>query len=226
MGRKIFISMVLGVIFPLFAQQVTLTWVKGKRGEIDTIVPKGMTGYLICPFLNRDIICGLAVSLGDGKVEFKVYDALQNKAMALPVVVPKPGDKIIFQKDYRRVMIIAPDRESYYSLVNQYQEKGNSVIPSDVMAVFVEDNDEIPSRREFINFAKRLNIGRYIFLSDKGIEEIDALSLTPLRVLPWKGNGKVSYKVPFFTTYGDWEKIDEPILKRYKEEIFTFKPQS
>jgi hypothetical protein len=146
--------------------------------------------------------------------------------MALPVVVPKPGDKIIFQKDYRRVMIIAPDRESYYSLVNQYQEKGNSVIPSDVMAVFVEDNDEIPSRREFINFAKRLNIGRYIFLSDKGIEEIDALSLTPLRVLPWKGNGKVSYKVPFFTTYGDWEKIDEPILKRYKEEIFTFKPQS
>jgi hypothetical protein len=226
MERKKWLSLVLGLIAPLFAQQVTLTQVDGKLGEVDTILPKGMTGYLLCPFLNREIICGLAVSIGGNRVQFKVYDSLQNRAMALPVVIPKPGDKIIFQKDYRRVMVIAPDRQSYYNLVSQYREKGNVVVPSDLMAVFVEDDDKVPTRQEFINFAKKLNIGRYIFLSDRGVEEIDALSLTPLRRVPWKGGGKVSYKVPFFTTYGDWEKIDEPILKRYKEDIFTFKPGS
>jgi len=206
---------------------VTLLWggegilvkVDGTKGGIvEPPVPKGVTGYVICNYLNRGIICGMAMSLGDGRVTFKVFDSLKNRAMALPIVLPQKGDKIIFGKDYRRVLILAPNSNTYFQLVNRYQKEGNKVISSDLLALFMEEEEDIPTREDLINLAKKLNIGRYVILTNRGIVELDGLSLQPIRILKWDG-GKISYKIPFFTSYSNWESVDENFLNRYKEEL-------
>jgi hypothetical protein len=206
------------IVATVWGNVVTLTKVEGtQEGVVSPIVPKGETGYILCPYMGKEIICGLALSEGEGRVRFEVYDNLKNRAMALPVVLPKPGDKVVFQKNYRRVLIIAPNSEIYFSLLNRYRKEGNTPISSDFLAIFEED-EGVPSREDLISLAKKMDIGRYAIVTPEGVIELDALSLQKLRSYPCNC-GPIHYKVPFFTSYNDWEEPEEGILERYNEEL-------
>lgn len=185
--------------------KVKILQVKGNRIIINATLKKGINGIALCPYENSEIICARVVSLGEDEALLYDYKSLKNKAFALPLVFPKKGDKAIFAKDYSRIMIIAPNQTLYLKIKEKYSK--NTIIPIDTFALFL---DKKPTKREFINFAKKMNIGRFVFVLDK-IYEIDALSFQVINSYPNPYKTK-KFKVPFFTYYNNYNmKIKNPI---------------
>ncbi len=193
----------------LQAYEVTITNLKNNIAFIDKNIKVGITGVVLCPYEDKKIICAKAVSYGK-KVKLYNYDNLKNRAFALPVVLPKKGDKIIFAKDYNRVMIIAPNQISYLKLKEKY--KNMTLISPDILAPFLDD---VPTKKEFINFAKKMDIGRYIFVLDK-IYEVDANSFY---VIKKYGKNDAKYKEIFFTSYPKFSIKDKNMISYYKSLI-------
>jgi hypothetical protein len=88
-------------------------------------------------------------------------------------------------------MIIAPTQEEYLKIKERY--KGNVIISPDVLAAFL--GDEV-KRDDFINFAKKMDLGRFIFVLKDGIYEVDAISFYLLNKKKFKGE---SFNKAFFT---------------------------
>jgi len=193
------------IFLSLNAYEVNILNVNNNIAIIDKYVKKGVSGVVICPYEDKKIICARAISFGK-KAKLEIYDNLKNEAFALPVVYPKKGDKVIFAKDYNRVLIIAPNQVEYLKVKENY--KNNLIISPDIFAPFV---DEIPTKEEFINFAKEMDIGRYIFVLDK-IYEVDANSFY---VIKKYGKTNAKYKEIFFTNYKK-EDIKANLLSYYK----------
>ncbi len=173
-----------------FGFDVKVTKVEGTKIYLSEYVQKGLSGIVLCPYMNQEIICARAVSNGN-TAKLYVYAELKNDAFALPLVYPKAGDKAVFGKNYNRIMIIAPTQEEYLKIKERY--KGNVIISPDVLAAFL--GDEV-KRDDFINFAKKMDLGRYIFVLKDGIYEVDAISFYLLNKKKFKGE---SFNKAFFT---------------------------
>jgi hypothetical protein len=186
--------------------EVTIKNINGNEIKVDKYVKRGVSGIVLCPYEKKDIICARAVLFGT-KGRLEIYDNLKNPAFALPIVTPKIGDKIILAKDYNRVMIIAPNQESYLRVKSVFKNK--IFISPDIFATFL---DEIPTKEDFINFAKKVDIGLYIFVLDK-IYLIDAYSFYAIKKYPIKEN--FVYVKPFFVTYDNF-KISGSIFTKIK----------
>jgi len=199
----LFLSVVL-----LNGYEVTINSVSSDIVTLDKYVKKGISGVVLCPYQNKKIICAKAVAFGK-KAKLEIYDNLKNEAFALPVVLPKKGDKIILAKNYDRIMIIAPNQYMYLTVKEKY--KNAVIISPDVFANFLED---VPTKNEFINFAKKMDIGRYIFVLDK-VYEVDADSFYAIKKY---GENSQKYKEMFFTTYPK-SGVKESMILYYKTLI-------
>jgi len=204
--RWIFL-LVLGVALNAFSSNITA--VNGKKVALDKNVQKGISGVVMCPYGGTKIICAQAVAFGNYAKLYK-YDSLKNDAFALPYVLPKKGDEIIFAKDYSRIMIIAPTQEEYLKYRKKYS---NAVIISP--DIFADMIDEVPTRAEFVKFAKEMNIGRYIFVLDS-VYEVDAISFYAVKKY---GSVNAKYNKAFYTTYPDFDLKKENIVNYYKKMI-------
>lgn len=194
------------IFLSLNAYEVKILDVNNDFVIINKYVKKGVSGVVICPYEDKKIVCAKAISFGK-KAKLKIYDNLKNEAFALPLVYPKKGDTIIFAKDYNRILIIAPNQVEYLRVKEKY--KNSIIISPDIFAPFV---DEIPTKKEFINFAKEMDIGRYIFVLDK-IYEVDANSFY---IIKKYGKSNTKYKEIFFTNYKK-EDIKENLISYYKK---------
>ncbi len=155
------IFILLFAIFANAAYLANIVSVNGLEVKLNKNIKKGMSGIVLCPYQKQDIICARALSFGNNAKLFP-YSNLKNDAFALPLVYPKKGDKIIFGKDYSRIVIIAPNQVEYLKLKNKF--KNFTIIPVDVFAAFLKDK---PTKKIFINFANKMDIGLYIFALDK-----------------------------------------------------------
>jgi len=208
--KMVFILFVL--VAELFAYEVKINNVSKCDIEINQTVKKGTSGVVLCPYENREIICARAVLYGN-KGKLKIYDNLENSSFALPVVKPKKGDKIVLGKDYNRILIIAPNQEAYFKMQEKFKNK--TIISSDMLAAFL---DEVPTRKDFINFAKKMDIGIYIFVLDK-IYVVDAYSFYAINSFDYK---KVEYKKPFFMTYNNINLQSGLFKYMFKSKIKNF----
>ncbi len=181
--------------------------VKNLEIKLDKYVKKGASGVVLCPYENESIICARAVSFGNF-AKLYVYDNLKNRAFALPIVYPKKDDRVIFGKNYERIMIIAPNQVIYLKLKDRF--KNFTIIPSDVFAAFI---DKLPTREDFINFAKKMDIGLYVFVLDK-VYLVDAYSFYVIATQDLPLNYK-NFKKPFYSSYNF--DIKENILNYYKK---------
>jgi hypothetical protein len=193
----------------LNAYQVKILNIHGDSVSFDKYVKKGVNGYVLCPYNGKNIICARVVADGK-KGKLAVYDDLKNEAFALPVVLPKAGDSVILAKNYDRVLIIAPDQREYLSVKESY--KKDTVISADNFASFLDD---LPTKEDFIKFAKKMDIGKIVFVLDK-IYEVDA---NTFYVVKKYGSNSVKYKEMFFTTYPKFDIKDKNVTAYYKSLI-------
>jgi hypothetical protein len=187
------IIFILFLVFSyLISYEARIESVENSSVLLNKSFKNGMSGIVLCPYEDREIICARIIVF-ENKGELKVYDDLENSAFALPVVFPKKGDRVILGKDYNRVMIIAPNQDSYLKVKSMFKNK--TFISPDIFATFL---DKTPTKKDFINFAKELNIGLYIFVLDK-IYLVDAYSFYAIKSLELKKHYK--FEKPFFNTY-------------------------
>jgi len=206
---KIFLILFFA-IFANAAYIVTITDVNGLEVKLANSIKKGVSGVVLCPYEKENIICAKAVSYGN-YAKLYPYTSLKNDAFALPLVYPKKGDKIIFGKNYGRIMIIAPNQTIYLKLKEKY--KNLTVIPIDTFAAFLDD---LPTKKNFVNFAKKMDIGLYIFVLDK-IYLVDSYSFMPIDVekLPFSFK---NFQKPFYSSY-KFDINEKNILNYYKKML-------
>ncbi len=205
---RIFFILFVGIFLNAMSI-VNITEVNGLRIKLDKPVQKGTSGVVLCPYQKEEIICANALSFGN-YAKLYPYENLKNDAFALPLVYPKKGDKVIFGKNYSRIMIIAPNQIVYLKLKNRF--KNFTVIPIDVFAAFL---DNLPVKREFINFAKKMDIGLYIFALDK-LYYVDAESFYVINSEDY--NFPKKFKLPFFSSY-NFDIKENNIINYYKKML-------
>ena len=202
---------ILLVIFAVLLNgfEVNIKEVNGDKIYLDKYVRKGKSGYVICPYDNTNTICARAVSFGN-YAKLYVYDDLKNDAFALPDVKPEKGNKVIFGKDDSRIMIIAPNQNVYLKVMDMY--KNCTVISTDLFVPYIEEK---PAEKDFISFAKKMNIGKIVFVLDK-IYEVDPYSFYVLKKF---GQNSAKYEKIFFTTYPNFDIKLQNAVKYYKHMI-------
>ncbi|WP_457561709.1 plasminogen-binding N-terminal domain-containing protein [Caminibacter pacificus] len=193
-----------------FAFDVKILSVNNDYAKIDSYIKKGISGDVICTYDKTPIICAKAVAFGN-IVKFYNYTELKNDAFALPQVSPKPGDKIILGKNYRRILIIVPNQNAYIKTAQLY--KGNTIISPDIFAPFI---DEMPTREDFEKFCNDMNIGRIIFVLDK-IYEVDSFSFYAIKKRDI--DFKAKYDKAFFVTFPSFKITGKNIEQYYKSLI-------
>ncbi len=206
------IFFILLITISLYAEGLVthITDVSNNVITTDAFLKKGISGIVLCPYEKEKIICARCVSAGENKAVLYSYKALKNDAFALPIVLPKKNDEVIFGKNYKRIAIIAPNLQTYLKLKKRFSTF--SIIPIDVLGVFLEDE---PTKEDFINFAKKMDIGMYIFALDK-LYEVDALSFYAINEEDFSFKGK--FKLPFYTSYNFDFDMKNPI-NYYKSMI-------
>jgi len=200
------ISMYAGMI-------ANITGVNNDIINLNKNIKKGISGIVLCPYEKEEIICARCVSLGDKKAKLYIYKDLQNKAFALPLVFPEKGNKVIFGKNYKRIMIIAPNQEVYLKLKEKYQNSF-TIIPVDVFAAFL---DEAPTKKDFIKFARKMNIGLFVFALDK-IYFVDSESFYDFLTQNYTFKPNLKFKNPFYSSYNFDIKMKNP-TQYYKKLI-------
>ena len=204
------IIFVLFLAMYLFSFETKIVDIKKNIITIKDNIKRGVSGIVLCPYENKEIICASCVSVGNKKAKLEIYDNLENKAFALPIVYPKPKDKVIFKKNYDRIVIIAPNQFSYLRVKDEF--KNFVVVPVDVFAAFLKD---IPSKKDFINFAKQMDIGLYIFVLDE-LYVVDANSFYVLSKR--KIDIPKKFEVPFYSSY-DFGIKEKNIINYYKKML-------
>ena len=203
--------LILFVGIYLFSFQTQIVDVKKDIISLENSVKRGVSGIVLCPYEEKKIICASCVSLGNKKAKLKVYDNLKNEAFALPVVYPKKGDEVIFAKDYERVLIIAPNQIAYLKLKEKFKDK--IIIPVDTFAAFLDD---LPKREDFIDFAKKMDIGLILFALDK-LYFVDANSFYVVNEKKLDFKPK-SFKLPFYSSY-NFDIKEKNIINYYKKML-------
>jgi len=203
------VFVLLFAIFAHAAYVANIVSVNGLQVKLNKSIQKGVSGIVLCPYQKEDIICARALAFGN-YAKLLPYASLENSAFALPLVYPKKGDKIIFGKNYSRIMIIAPNQTDYLRLKNKF--KKFTIIPVDVFAAFLND---LPTRRDFINFAKKMNIGLYIFAFNDKIYFVDAYSFYVIAQESFQLNNK--FKLPFYSSYNF--DISKKNIEKYYEKM-------
>jgi len=209
---RIFLILFL-FVFSFSMEITTISNVKKNIISLSQNVKKGTSGIVLCPYENKKIICARCVSLGEKKAKLYVYKELENKAFALPIVYPKKGDKVIFSKNYNRIMIIALNQEVYLKLKEKYQNRF-TIIPIDVFAAFLDD---VPTKKDFVKFAREMNIGLFIFALDK-IYFVDGESFYNINSKDYDFKVNLKFKRPFYSSYNFDITLKNPI-EYYKKFI-------
>ena len=177
-------------LLPIFLFSSEITAVKSDKIYLDKSYQKGKSGIVLCPYLNKKIICARFISYGSYAKLFP-YKEVVNNSFARPNILPKKGDKVLFNFNYNRILIIAPNQKIYEHIKNLYQNL--NIIPSDNLATYVDKFD----KKNLLSFQRDLNIGRYIFYHKGNIFEIDAFSLYAIKKKKLKIYA--NYNGPFFT---------------------------
>ena len=195
----------------LFAKTTQIVNIDNDVIMLKDNIKKGESGIVLCPYENKKIICASVISIGNKKAKLSVYDNLQNEAFALPIVYPKVNDEVIFGKNYDRVVIIAPNQFTYLSLKDKF--KNFTIIPIDTFAAFLED---LPEKKDFLEFAKKMDIGLYIFALDK-LYFVDAKSFYVVNKEKFLLLAK-KFKLPFYSSY-NFDIKEKNIINYYKKML-------
>ena len=135
----------------------------------DIDAPIGSSGIVIHYFDKiHSTIVARAELIDKNKIEFKVFDALKQKALPTPNILPKAGDKVILNYLYNRGLIIAPNYKTYKNIIKNHN-KIEWLHPDLFAAQLSKEKNPAPTKENFKNFCNRYAVGIiYMAISNKG----------------------------------------------------------
>lgn len=153
---------------------------------------------------------------GFAKVRFEVFDALEQKALPLPGILPKSGDELVLNYLYDRSLIVAPNKEIYSEVVGAF--KGVTFIHPDIVGSYLSyEYKPNPSRDDFRKMCNQSAAGLIFIAMNNEALFADCQSFEPLK--RFQSGAVKYYQLPFYTRVKD---IDTVFWKWGSEQISDF----
>ena len=181
----------------------------------------GSSGVVMHRFdnLQSSIIARAVVTQKGGgfaKVRFEVFDALEQKALPLPGILPKSGDELVLNYLYDRSLIVAPNKEIYSEVVGAF--KGVTFIHPDIVGSYLSyEYKPNPSRDDFRKMCNQSAAGLIFIAMNNEAVFADCQSFEPLK--RFQSGAVKYYQLPFYTRVKD---IDTVFWKWGSEQISDF----
>lgn len=181
----------------------------------------GSSGVVMHRFNNiqSSIIARAVVTQKGGgfaKVRFEVFDALEQKALPLPGILPKSGDELVLNYLYDRSLIVAPNKEIYSEVVGAF--KGVTFIHPDIVGSYLSyEYKPNPSRDDFRKMCNQSAAGLIFIAMNNEAVFADCQSFEPLK--RFQSGAVKYYQLPFYTRVKD---IDTVFWKWGSEQISDF----
>lgn len=140
---------------------------------------------------------------GYAKLEFRVFDMLEQSALPLPYILPEVGDEVVLNFLYNRAFIIAPNKQTYDLLQNKFSNLELTHI--DIFgAQLIQDSVVSPKRSDFRKFCAKNAIGLTIFaLKDKAYV-VDCQDFKILYNIDIENFNEI--QIPFYSRVGGYAK--------------------
>ncbi|KAA6226672.1 plasminogen-binding N-terminal domain-containing protein [Campylobacter sp. LR286c] len=180
----------------------------------------GSSGVIIHSFGDSKSIVARARVIqkinGVAKLEFSVFDALEQSALPLPNILPEEGDEVILNFLYDRAVIIAPDEEIYNYIHLNNQELYFTHI--DILgAQLIRTSVLSPKRSDFRKFCANNTTGIVIFALQEKAKYVDCQDFVVLYESQIPKTSSI--QVPFYSRIGGYKS---GILDFTSEQISNF----
>lgn len=143
------------------------------------------------------------------KLELKPFTMLEQRALPTLDVKAKKGDEVIVNFLYDRILLIAPNKVSYDSVVQTYPEL-YFMHPDILGATMVRRFKLSPKKKDFKTFCSNNALGIVAFVLEDRVSFVDCEDFTLLFEKPFKV--KVTKpQTPFYSN-----------IKEYKKNVFNF----
>ncbi len=169
----------------------------------------GSSGIVTHSFDNEtsSIIARVSVVSKDGKkakVQFEVFDLLEQAAFPIPGITPRVGDMVTLNYLYDRALIVAPNETVYNEVTKHFD--GIEWIHPDLMAAYLAvDYKPAPSRSSFDILCRKNTAGLIFFALDQRGFFADCQSLKVLKTI--KSGRIANYQLPFYNRLDNIDTI-------------------
>jgi len=193
---KKIVSLIVFFNIYLFAQNsfgpisATIQKIDGNKAYINssTDLSLGVSGVVIHKFdsSHEAIIASATITKNqNGNIELRLskFDDIKQDVLPSYHIIPKVGDKVILNYHYDRAIIIAPNKEAYKNVQENY--KGFTWIHPDIYATFLSSKlNTTPTKESFINECKSDSIGLVFFVIKDRIYVVDCNTFSIVQQSP------------------------------------------
>jgi len=177
----------------------TITAVNGDRITIqNSFAMNGMSGLVIRQLPSGEFALVTVKQTAPNQAVIIDKDPLGGKNLANLKPIPKVGDKVVGGFMYDKVMVLAPNRDTFVNVQNRYGI--HSINPDIFMGFLANRGSSNPSRSDYKAFAKLTHVGLFVIFKNGFITLYDPLSDTEIgRVMMDISN--YSAMKPFYNTF-------------------------
>ena len=222
MLKSFFVLFILN--FSLFAASFDLKPVKTQLVSVDDIygyvkdspeIKLNSSGVVVQSFSTSKTIIArasvVAKENGLAKLEFSVFDTLEQNALPLPNILPQSGDEVILNFLYDRGLIVAPNEEIYNEVLDSLPQIYFTHI--DIFGASLIRNSVIsPKRSNFRKFCNENAVGVVVFALQEKARIVDCQDFNELFSFEISKASEVN--VPFYSR-----------INGYKSSFFDFNSQ-
>ncbi len=192
----------------------------GEFGKISTnsnLIHIGETGIVEKRINNNhSSIISYGEYLGNGKVYFKIFNALEQENLVRGNWKPNIGDNLLFRTNSNRAIIIADSFENYLQIEKKFNR--DWIHPDLFKMVLTINGHRSPLLSDFREFCEENSVGRIFFSFKNSIVETDCLSMREISsYLVIKKAGEI--QKPFYSRI---EEIEPNWFGEGKDEIGEF----
>jgi len=182
---KKIVSLIVFFNIYLFAQNsfgpisATIQKIDGNKAYINSSsdLSLGVSGVVIHKFdsSHEAIIASATITKNqNGNIELKLskFDDIKQDVLPKYNISPKIGDEVLLNYHYNRSMIIAPNKESYDRVLENY--KGFEWVHPDIFATFISSKlNATPTKENFKEECRSDDIGLLFFVINGGVYVVD-----------------------------------------------------
>jgi len=179
----------------------TISSVNGNRVTLQSpIGVNGESALVVRTLSSGDYATAYIMQTSNNSAILIDNDPLDGGHLANIKPLLKVGDRVIGGFLYDKVLILAPNRESFNQIQANYGI--NSIDPDTFAAYLKANNQSYPSRSSYKKFAKMVGVGLFIIAKGNTIEVYDPISQKTLSKSSFNRVGTKDIK-PFYNTFSD-----------------------
>lgn len=161
----------------------------------------GQSGVVVTNIEDNSIILAQAIvtqsSAENSVIEFIDKKVLLQDAIPTTTLKPKNGDEFILNHLYNTSLLIVPNEKAKQSVKKLYSEQ--NFLNEDFFASYLKlINTPIPSKKTFLNFSQKQQIGTLFIVVQNNLFIVDSLSFKILDTVLIE-NDDATTNVPFLT---------------------------